>query len=59
MFYSVFVDGKKIVRKENENPMSHKNVFVFAGRDYQDCSWCSGTAANATYRNLVWENLGK
>ena len=42
------MDGKEIRRIENKKAMAFKDVKVFAGR---------GRAGDATYRNLVWENI--
>ena len=48
MYYSVSVDGKEISRVVNKDPRTFQNVRVFAGTK-------SAPAADASYRNLVWE----
>ena len=50
--YSVSVDGKEIHRAENKIPRRFFNVKVFAGDNFLFPS-------DASYRNLVWEDLNK
>merc|ERR1719305_2168022 len=52
IYYSVSVDGKEIRRVENKDPRTFRDVKVFAGDNFHP-------AADATYRNLVWKNLGR
>ena len=51
IYYSVSVDGKQIYRVENKDPRTFQDVKVFAGDNFFP-------AADASYRNMVWENLG-
>ena len=37
---------------ENKDPMTFQDVKVFAGNNFMP-------AADVTYRNLVWENIGR
>ena len=50
MYYSISVDGKQIHRVENKDPRNFNDVKVFAGDNFF-------IAADANYRNLIWENL--
>ena len=50
MFFTVTINGKKVGSVENKDPRTFKDVKVFAGDNFHP-------AADATYRNLVWENL--
>ena len=50
MYYTLTIDGKKIHSAENYVHWNYKDVTVFAGDDFH-------SAADASYKNLAWENL--
>ena len=52
LIYKVKIDGVEITNMENTNPQSFQDVKVFMGDNFH-------TATDATYNNLMWENIGK
>ena len=46
----ITINGEKVHSVENKDARSFKNVKVFAGDNFY-------TPADASYKNLVWENL--
>ena len=52
LIYKVNINGVEIRNAENTNPQSFEDVKVFMGDNFH-------TATDATYNNLMWENIGK
>ena len=52
LIFKVKIDGVEIENEENRNPQSFKDVKVFMGDNFH-------TATDATYSNLMWENIGE
>ena len=52
VYFTVTVDGKQIRSVENKDPRAFKDVKVFAGDNFNH-------ASDASYRNLIWENIGQ
>ena len=52
VYFTVEIDGRLVVSKENADPREFRDVMVFAGDNFHP-------AADAQYKNLVWENLGQ
>ena len=50
--YRIKIDGVEIHRTVNSDARVFTNVKVFASDPFH-------SPTNATYKNLVWENLGK
>ena len=50
-YFIVTINGKEFHKVENKDPRTFQNVKVFAGNNFFP-------AADVTYRNLVWENIG-
>ena len=51
LIFKVKIDGVEIKNEENTNPQSFKDVKVFMGDNFH-------TATDASYNNLMWENIG-
>ena len=49
MYYSIWLDGKRVHRVENTRPETFRNVKVFSGDPHY-------YPADATYKNLVWRS---
>ena len=50
VYFIVTIDGNEFHKVENKDPKTFEDVKVFAGNNFMP-------AADASYRNLVWENL--
>ena len=51
LIYKVNINGVEIRNVENTNPQSFKDVKLFVGDNFY-------TATDASYKNLIWENIG-
>ena len=50
VYFTVIIDGKEVHSVENPSPETFTNIRVFAGDNLKP-------AADASYRNLLWENF--
>ena len=50
VYFTVTINGREVHSVENTNPKTFTNVRVFAGDKFKP-------AADASYRNLLWENF--